>query len=499
MGFIEGLVIVFQLQNIFLLVVGVVLGIIVGVIPGLTATLAISLLLPFTFGLEAAPALLMLVGIYIGGMYGGAITAVMLRTPGSPAAAATVLDGYPMMLRGEGGRALGVLTVGSFIGGTVSCIFLIFLSPIISRFALRFSSAEFFALFFFGLTIIFSVSGKTLLKGIIAGLIGLLVTTVGFDPVSGYPRFTFGIRNLIIGFPLLPAIIGLFAVGEAFRLFEKGVTTSEGEIQTKVGRIWPRWADLFALRWTYLKSSLIGTFIGALPGPGGSIAAFAAYGVAKRTSKTPELFGTGIIDGVAAPETANNAVTGGCLIPTLTLGVPGDAVTAVLLGAFTIQGLQPGPLLFRDNPEIVNSIFAGAVVGNFVMLVTGLLLATAFAKVANIRRTVLVPIIIVISVIGAYASESSLIHMRIAVIFGIGGYILEKLEFPVAPIALAIVLGSLAEAKFRQALIRSNGDLSIFFNSGISVVFLLLAVGSVVFALRKEYVDYKKEKAGESK
>jgi len=436
----------------------------------------------------------MLIGIYIGGAYGGAITAVLLRTPGTPGAAATVLDGYPMAQKGEAGRAIGVITVGSFIGGLISAGFMIFLSPAISRFALNFSSAEYFALAVFGLTIIFSVAGKSLLKGAIAGMIGLLINTVGMDVITGSPRFTFGISALLVGFPLLPAVIGLFAISEVLRLFE-GKTTRTEVVATKVGSVLPTWADVKRLRWTYLRSGVIGSFIGALPGPGPNIAAFVSYGAARSASKTPEEFGKGSIEGVAAPETANNAVTGGCLIPMLTLGVPGDAVTAVILGALTIQGLQPGPLLFRDHPDLINAIFAGYVVSTIVMAISGLLLAMLLVKISLISKTTLAPIIAIMSMIGAYASESSMIHMQIAIIFGIGGYLLEKMGYPIAPIALAIVLGTLAENNFRVTLIRSNGDWSTFIDSPIAIIFLVIAIGSLGFALRRGYRDRQKEKA----
>ena len=494
MGILEGLAVVFMPQNIFLLVVGVVMGILIGSIPGLTSTLAISLLLPFTFGLEPATALNMLIGIYIGGAYGGAITAVLLRTPGTPGAAATILDGYPMAQRGEAGRAIGIITAGSFIGGMISAGFMIFLSPSISRFALNFSSAEYFALAVFGLTIIFSVAGKSLLKAAIAGLIGLVINTVGMDVITGSPRFTFGISALLVGFPLLPAVIGLFAISEVLRLFEGNSQKSESALTSKIGSVLPRWADLKKLKWTFLRSGLIGSFIGALPGPGPNIAAFVSYGAARSASKNPEEFGTGAIEGVAAPETANNAVTGGCLIPMLTLGVPGDAVTAVILGALTIQGLQPGPLLFRDHPDLINAIFAGFMVSTVVMAISGLLLAMILVRISLVSKTTLAPIIAIMALIGAYASESSMIHMQIAIIFGIGGYLLEKMGFPLAPIALAIVLGTLAENNFRLTLIRSGGDWSTFVGSPIAIVFLLIAVISLGFALRKGFKDRKKAK-----
>lgn len=486
MGFFEGLAIVFQLGNLSLLVFGVILGIIVGAIPGLTATLAISLLLPFTFGLEATSALIMLIGIYCGGIYGGSITAILLRTPGTPGAAATVLDGYPLVKQGQAGRAMGIATTASFIGGIFSAVCMIFLSPAISRFALEFSSAEFFALAFFGLTIIFSVSGGSLLKGALAGLIGLLVNSVGMDPLVAYPRFTFGIKSLLVGFPLLPAVIGLFALTEVLALFEKGIV-DEGKVDKKIDRIVPRWSDIKMLKWIFLKCSIIGTFIGALPGAGANIASFVAYSEAKRTSKHPEKFGKGCIEGVAAPEAANNAVTGGALIPMLTLGVPGDAVTAVLLGALTIQGLQPGPLLFTDHPNVVNAIFAGIIVANIVMFFTGLTLSTLIAKIATMKKTILVPVIAIFSLLGAFASEGSFIHMRIAILFGILGYLLEKSGFPLAPIALAIVMGTLAEKNFRTALIRAEGSYSIFVGSYISIFFLLIAFGSIAYSLYSQW------------
>ncbi|MCL2616577.1 MAG: tripartite tricarboxylate transporter permease [Defluviitaleaceae bacterium] len=491
MGFIEGLAVVFLPQNIFLLVVGVVMGILIGAIPGLTSTLAISLLLPFTFGLEPATALNMLIGIYIGGVYGGAITAILIRTPGTPGAAATVLDGYPMAQRGEAGRAIGIATMGSFLGGIISAGFLIFFAPAISRFALNFSTAEYFALAVFGLTIVFSVAGKSLLKGAIAGLIGLLISTVGMDVITGSPRFTFGVSSLLMGFPLLPAVIGLFAICEVLRLFEG--TARKGEaVTTKIGSILPTWKDFMLLKWTYLKAGVIGTFIGALPGPGPNIAAFVAYGEARRSSKNPENFGNGAIEGVAAPETSNNAVTGGCLIPMLTLGVPGDAVTAVILGALVIQGLTPGPMLFENHPELINAIFAGFVVSKVAMVIFGLMLAVLLVRISLVSKTTLAPIIAIMAMVGAYASESSMMHMQIAIAFGIGGYLLEKMGYPLAPIALAIVLGSLAENNFRLTLIRSGGEWGTFVHSAIAIIFLALAVFSLAFALHSGYKERQK-------
>ncbi|MFZ5946179.1 MAG: tripartite tricarboxylate transporter permease [Bacillota bacterium] len=496
MGFLNALLTVIEPLNIFLLSIGVIVGIIVGAIPGLTATLAISLLLPFTFGLKAVPALIMLIGIYVGGIYGGSITAILIRAPGTPGAAATALDGYPLTQKGMGGQALGIATTASFFGGILSAVIMIWASPIISRFALKFSSAEYFSLAFFGLTIIFSVAGKSMLKGMVSGILGLLVSTVGLDYIVPYPRFTFNIPELIIGFPLLPAVIGLFAVSEVFRMFENTQEIT-GKVTSQIGRILPTLKELKALTGLFFKSGLIGTFIGALPGAGANVASFLSYSEAKRTSKTPEKFGSGMIEGVAASEAANNAVTGGALIPMLTLGIPGDAVTAVLLGALTIQGLQPGPLLFRDHMDIIYPLFAGLIVANIVMVIAGLSGSLLFARIAMLKKTTLIPAIAIFSLIGAFAAEGSYVHMIIALCFGILGYILERYGFPLAPIALAIILGPLAETSFRTALIRSQGDLSVFYTRPISLIFIVLAFASIAFTIYREFKTVK-ERISES-
>lgn len=482
---LNALSVIFQPVNFFLMTVGVTAGILVGAMPGLTATLAISLLLPFTFSMKPVPALIMLLGIYCGGMYGGAITAILVRAPGTPGAAATVFDGYPLTRKGQGGKAVGVATIASALGGLISATIMIILSPQISRAALRFGPPEFFALAIFGLSVIFSVSGKSVLKGTIAGIIGLLFATVGLDYIVPRPRFTFGSVNLLMGTPLLPVVIGLFAVAEVFRMIELGagrlaVQTTEG---MKIGRVIPSWSEMKGLWKTIGKSGLIGTFIGALPGAGANIAAFVAYGEAKRSSKNPEAFGTGTLEGVAAPEAANNAVTGGALIPLLTLGIPGDAVTAVLLGALLIQGFQPGPLFFRTSLDVIYPIFAGLILANLVMLVVGLGACRVAAKIATMQRSILLPVIAVFSIIGAFATQSCYFQMRMALVFGVIGYLMERYKFPVAPVALAVILGPLAETSFRQSLIMSRGNPWVFFTRPISLILLIIAAGSVVWAV----------------
>lgn len=478
-----GLLEVFQPINFILMSIGVFAGIVFGAIPGLTATLAISLLIPFTFGMPPVPALVLLLGIYCGGIYGGSITAILIRAPGTPGAAATVLDGYPLAQKGLGGEAVGVATIGSGIGGLISALIMIFLSPQISKFALEFSAPEYFALAIFGLSVIFSLSDNVI-KGMMTGLLGLLLATVGMDPIMPLPRFTFGNLQLMTGFPLLPAIIGLFALAEVFRMAE------EIELLDKtaaaINRIVPELRVFIDMIPLFIKSSLIGTFIGALPGAGANIAAFVSYNEAKRTSKNPEKFGTGCYEGVAASETANNAVTGGALIPMLTLGIPGDAVTAVLLSALTIQGYQPGPLLFRDNMDVVYPIFACMILAYIIMVIIGLCGAKFVARIAMVDKAYLMPSIAIFAIVGAFAASGNIFDIWITLFFGVLGYVLGKLKFDVSPIALSIILGPLAETSLRKSLVFSKGDPSILVTRPISAVLLALSVLSVVTTLIKQ-------------
>jgi putative tricarboxylic transport membrane protein len=470
--------------NILLLFLGVLAGVTVGAIPGLTATLAISLLLPFTFMLSPTPALLLLLGIYCGGVYGGAITAILVRAPGTPGAVATSFDGYPLTLKGQGGRALGIAAFGSFCGGIISVIIMVIMSPAISSFALRFSSAEYFALAVFGLTIIFSISGKSILKGMIACVLGLLFATFGIDLISPHPRFNFEQHQLTIGLPLLPVIIGLFAVSEVFRMLED--TKKRKKISASFDKVIPSLKDIKALKWIFVKSGVIGSFIGALPGAGANMASFVSYSEAKRTSKKPEEFGKGNIEGVASAESANSAVVGGALIPTLTLGIPGDAVTAVLLGALTIQGIQPGPLLFVEHKDLIYVLYIGLFVAMFFLLFIGLSAARVFAKISKVGKNLLIPFVIIFSLVGAYAAEWSMYHLWVALIFGVVGYLLEKYGFPVAPLALAFILGPIIERSFRRAIIRSDEGLMIFISSPISITLLSLTVLIVSYSFYKQ-------------
>lgn len=487
---LEGFSSILHPSVLILVFLGVAGGIMVGSLPGLTATMGIALLIPFTFGLEIHQSMAMLLGIFSGAIYGGSISAILIRTPGTPAAAATLLDGYPMTMRGEAGRALSMSAFASFVGGFTGALIMTFLSPQISKLALEFSPAEYFALALFGLSIIISVSGGSIIKGLISGFFGLIIATMGLDPISGFPRFTFGIIDLFEGPTFIPTLIGLFALSEVF----KGVETiaTQKKIDNKISQIFPTFKDIKASWKAILKSSIMGTFIGSIPGAGSDIAAFVGYSEAKRTSKHPEKFGTGVIEGVAAAEASNNACTGGAMIPLLSLGVPGDAVTAVLLGAFVMQGLKPGPLLYRDHMDVVYSVFAAMMVANVAMFFVGSFGVKFFAKVITINRNILLPVIFVLSLVGAFSMRNSAFDLWVAIIFGVIGYFLQRYKFPVSPILLSLILGPMAESNLRRALLISEGSWSIFITRPISAALLVLAVLSIISALiRQRKIDRK--------
>lgn len=488
----EGFAALLDLRIILMIIGGVAGGIAIGALPGLTATMGVALLLPLTFGMDAISGILLLLGIYAGAIYGGSISAILLKTPGTPAAAATVLDGFQMSNRGEAGRALGISTVSSFGGGVISVILLVLISPQLAKLALKFSSAEYFALAMFGLSIIASISGKHLLKGLIAGVIGLLVSTIGIDLTTGYQRFTFGNINLFNGFSFISVMIGLFALSQTFISIETMV--KKVVVKQKVDRVLPTRKDLKRIAPSVVRSGIIGTFIGIIPGAGADIGAFVAYNETKRFSKHPEEFGTGIPEGIAAPEAANNGVTGGAMVPLLTLGIPGDATTAIMLGALIMQGLQPGPLLFKDHAPMVYTIFSGFFLANVIVLILGLIGIRYFTKIVSIPSYILTPIIIVLCVVGAFAINNSLFDVKVMFISGIIGYFMEKLEFPASPIVLALILGPMAERELRKTLIMTGGQASVFFTRPISAVLLVLAMFTLLMPIIKSILEYRKKK-----
>lgn len=462
------------------IVLGVFGGIILGALPGLTATMGVALLVPMTFGMTPVAGLSMLMGIYVGGIYGGCISAILLKTPGTPASAATCLDGHPMAQKGMAGKALGMATGASCFGGLVSAVVLITLAPKLAKLALLFGPAEYFALALFGLTIIATLSAD-ILKGLLIGCVGMLLSTVGADPISGFNRFTFGIPNLAGGIAFIPALIGLFAIAEVFSQLE---SLHEEKVQTtQVSNIFPTWAEWRLCFRTLCKSSIIGTIIGIIPGTGTNIAAWLSYNEAKRSSKTPEKFGTGYIEGVAATESSNNAVCGGALVPLLTLGIPGDSVTAVFLGGLIIHGLAPGPRLFIEHPDIISGIFSSFVVANILMLVLGLVVVKFAANILRIPKKQLLVAIVIFCFIGAYSINQNMMDLVTMIAFGVIGYLCEKNGFSQAAMCIAMILGPIAELNCRLALIDSNLSPLIFVQRPISCVFILLTVFSLAVPL----------------
>lgn len=463
---------ILQPQLLLFIVLGVGAGIFIGCLPGLTSTMGVALVLPLTFGMQADVGIMLLLGVYFGAVYGGSISAILLRTPGTPAAAATVLDGYEFSKRGEAGRALGLSTMSSFVGGVVSCIVLMLVAPQLAKLALKFSSPEFFMLAVFGLTVIASVSGNMLSKGIICGALGFLMSCVGIENLTGFPRFTFGFVNLYGGISPIPVMIGLFAMSQAFQGVEE--IMNKTTVDSDVKNVIPTKSDFKLIGKLAPIFGLVGTIIGIIPGAGTEIAAFVSYAQAKNMSKHPEKFGTGIPEGIIAPEAGNNGVTGGALIPMLTLGVPGDSVAAIMIGALTVQGLQPGPMLFKENTVLVYTIFAGAFIANCCMAILGLSCVRLFIKVLSVPKNVLIPVIMTLCVVGSYAMANSIFDVWLMLIFGIIGYFLNKLDVSASPAILGLILGTMAESHFKRALLMSNGNYGTFFSSSITIVFAVL-------------------------
>lgn len=471
---------VLTLGNLSAVIIGVVAGIVVGALPGLSATMAISVLLPFTFGLDPLIALGLMAGIYNGAMYGGAIPAVLLRIPGTPAAVATSFDGYPMAQKGQGGYALQVAVVSSSIGGIASAFALMLLAPPLSKVTLLFGASEVFWVAVFGLCSIVFLLGGNVIKGLMSACFGIFVSIVGTDPILGVDRFTFGRLDLLDGINIVVLLVGLYALPPAIDLLESPLQ-SEDIRSNKLGTqpIWKTFPRMLKYWRTWVRSSIIGIWIGILPGAGGSMAAFMAYNEARRASKTPETWGQGEPEGVAAAETANNADTAAALIPALTLGIPGTAVAAIMLGGLLIHGLQPGPMLFRESPEVVFGFMWQFLFGAILLVFLGGSLATnSFAKLLNLPRPLLGAVIVVLMFIGVYSIHGRMFDVYLMLFFGAIGYVMDKLKFPLPPVVLGLILGSFAEENLRLALRIGRGDWSILFANTTSrvLVFMTLAV-----------------------
>jgi putative tricarboxylic transport membrane protein len=477
----QGFLLALTPQNLMFCFIGVLAGTLIGVLPGIGPVSGVALLLPITFSLDPTAGMIMLAGIYYGSMYGGSTTSILINTPGESASVMTCLDGYAMARQGRAGPALGMCAVASFVAGTFSVLGLMLLAPPLASFALRFGPAEYFALMVLGLTTLTRLAGKSLTKGLLMAAFGLALGTIGIDPVTGTSRFTFGRVELLEGLGFVPVAMGLFALAEIFANAEESLTRDV--FKTELKNLWPSLQDWLAVRWTMLRATVIGFFIGALPGAGATVAAFMAYAVEKKASKHPEKFGTGVIEGVAAPEAANNAATGGALVPLLTLGLPSSATTAVLLGALLIFGLRPGPLLMSERPDFFWAVVTSMYVGNVMLLILNLPLVGLWASMLRIPYTILLPLILLFTLIGAYALNNNVSDIWIMILFGVVGYLMRKFDYPAAPVVLALVLGPLMETNFRRALQISQGDYSIFLTHPISAFLLLGAVLSLTWPL----------------
>lgn len=483
----EVLASLFTVDVLIGLLVGVAGGMIIGALPGLSASMGVALMIPITYGMEPIAALVMLTSIYTAAIYGGSFTAILIHTPGTPSSAATAKDGYELTKQGRGLEAIGWSTTASVFGGFLSGIALFLIAPPLARFALRFSSPEYFFIALFGLTIIGSLAGDSPLKGTMSGVFGLIIGLIGMETNTAYSRFTFGSIELQSGIQLIPAMIGLFSISQimvqAERLSSKN-GLSKGQILDKSivisGKFLPNFREYVHALPNMIRSSIIGVLIGILPGAGGDIACWVSYNEAKRVAKKKEDFGRGSVEGIIASEAANNAVTGGAFIPLLTLGVPGSGTAAILMGGLLIQGLTPGTTLFTKNAHIIYPIMIGFIVANLLMGVFGVLSAKYVARIAEIPMNILAPIIVILAIVGSYAIRMSMFDVYVMMAFGLIGYYMRKSSFPTAPIVLALILGPMAEKGFFSSISMAKGNVWAYFISRpLSMVFFVLTIMSL--------------------
>jgi putative tricarboxylic transport membrane protein len=477
---IAGFRVVLDPTNLLLCFLGCLGGTLVGVLPGFGPTAAMALLLPSTFHLSPVSAIIMLSGIYYGAMYGGSTTSILVNIPGETASVMTCLDGYQMARKGRAGPALGMAAFGSFVAGTIGVIGLMFLAPPLARFALQFGPPEYFSLMLLGLTMVSYLSQGSMIKAFIMAALGLLISFIGTDVISGVSRFTYDFMELREGVGIIPVLMGVFGVGEIFSNSEEEM--GRDVFNDKIKGLLPTVKDWADSKWALLRGSLLGFFLGILPGGGAAIASFMDYAMEKRISKHPELFGTGTIVGVAGPESANNSATAGAFIPLLTLGIPGNAVTALLLGAFMIHGTQPGPLMMQRTPDLFWGIIASMYVGNVILLILNLPLIGIWVRILKIPYPILSPLILLFCMVGAYSLNGNLWDVSIMIFFGVLGHVMKKAGFEGAPMILSMVIGQMFENAFRQSLLIGDGRFSIFVERPISAVLIILSVFLILTA-----------------
>ena len=470
-------------HNLLFCFLGCLMGTLIGVLPGIGPTAAISILIPLTFGLHPTTAFITMAGLIYGAMYGGSTTSILLNLPGEAASVVTTLDGYQMARKGRAGPALGMAAFASFIAGTFGVLLLTFTAIPLVKAALAFGPPEYFALAFMGLTLVTTLTGKSLLKGLMSATFGIIIACVGVDAMSGHMRFTYGVIYLLDGLGFVNVAVGLFALSEVMINIEQPASEVYTRVKLSMRTLFPNlqdWKDSVGAIW---RGTIIGFVIGALPGTGPTIASFISYAVEKKVSKHPEKFGTGLIEGVAAPEGANNAAAQGAFVPMLTLGIPGSGVTAILLGALMVHGLRPGPMLMENNPDFVWGLIASMYIGNIMLVILNLPLIGVWVSLLRVPYKVIMPLVVTISVVGVYATETTIFDLWVMLSFGVIGYLMRKLDFSLAPVVLAVVLGPLVESSLKQSLVISGGSLAIFFTRPIAAPLMIFSLLSIIAPL----------------
>jgi putative tricarboxylic transport membrane protein len=468
---------VFNPLCLLFIVCGTAWGLIGGAMPGISSSMAVVLLMPFTYSMEPIQAIVMMVAVYVGGSTGGAISAILLKTPGTPEAVATTFDGYPLVQKGEAGKALGLAVTASSFGSIFSAIVMLIASPLFAIIALKFQSAEYFALAVLGLSCVSSIGAKNQARALVSALLGLLVSTVGIDPINGVQRYTFGKSFLMGGIEMIPVIIGCFALAEVYlnleTYYRRDNTVRDGRISMEL----LKFKEMAKMWWTFIRSSIIGTLIGIMPAAGGTIASLLSYSVAVKSDKNPERFGKGVYEGIVAPEAANNGAVGGSMVPTLVLGIPGSSTSAIIMMIFIIHGLRPGPLLMKEQPTMLYALFIGIILASLLLFFLGRYISKEFARILRLPYPMLAAIIVIMGIVGAFSLKGSYYDVIWMFIFGMVGYLFNKFDFSISSFVLAFILGSMAENAFRQQLIINQGSVAGFFQRPISCAVLVIAVG----------------------
>lgn len=492
----QALKILFMPTNFLLVLAGMTLGVFFGALPGISSSMGIVLMIPFTYYMGIYPSVMLLVALYAGSAYGGSITAILFNTPGTAESVATTFDGYPMAQQGKAGKALGLAMSGSAIGGIFSVLVMLLLAPLLSKIALKIQSAEYFALTLLGIACISSVGSKNLSKALITGLLGILIAMMGMDPMTGVSRLTFGEINFLNGVEYIPIMIGSFAMAEIFKqVINRKAKEETLDMGKDVSLESIKLKDLLIYKTTIIKSAIIGTAVGILPGTGGSIASIVSYGEAARSSKNKEMFGKGAEEGVLAPETANNAAGGGAMIPTLVLGIPGSPTTAIILAALVLQGLQPGPQLMTEQPLLLYCVFFSMLIASIVVFFSGRYAVKAFAAILKLPYGMIAPMIVMFSVIGSYAISNDMFQIWVMLTFGIFGYFMKKYKFSAASLILGIVLGNMMEETFRRQLLLTNGSFASFFQRPIAVIIFIAVAALLLFPVISGMIEKKKTAA----